>query len=132
MALLMPNGGEKDTLELLLNKNSPEDLKIKLYTSNTNPAESDTAATYTEATGNGYAAVTLTPASWTITEGAPTTAEHSEVTFSFTGALGNVYGYFIVGDTSGRLKWAERFSNGPYNIQNNGDAIKITPRISLD
>lgn len=96
------------------------------------PAEADVAATYTEASGSGYAAITLTPASWTITEGAPTTAEHTEVTFSFTGSLGNVYGYFIVGDTSGRLKWAERFTGRPYNIQNNGDQIKITPKISLD
>ena len=28
--------------------------------------------------------------------------------------------------TSGRIAYAERFSDGPYNIVNNGDQIKIT------
>jgi ribose/xylose/arabinose/galactoside ABC-type transport system permease subunit len=28
--------------------------------------------------------------------------------------------------------FAERFTNGPYNIQNNGDQIKVTLNISLD
>jgi hypothetical protein len=28
--------------------------------------------------------------------------------------------------------FAERFTNGPYNIQNNGDQIKVTLNVSLD
>jgi hypothetical protein len=28
--------------------------------------------------------------------------------------------------------FAEKFTNGPYNIQNNGDQIKVTLNISLD
>jgi hypothetical protein len=28
--------------------------------------------------------------------------------------------------------YAERFSNGPYEIQNNGDQIRITLNIALD
>ena len=30
------------------------------------------------------------------------------------------------------IMFAERFTNGPYNIQNNGDQIKVTLNISLD
>jgi hypothetical protein len=30
------------------------------------------------------------------------------------------------------ILFAERFTNGPYNIQNNGDQIKVTLNISLD
>lgn len=132
MTLLVPNNGEADALANFLNKTAPENLVLKLFVSNTTPAETDVAATYTEASGNGYAAVSLTAANWTIVEGAPTEATYPEITFTFTGALGNVYGYYIVGATSGRIKFVERFTNAPFLIQNNGDQIKITPKISQD
>jgi hypothetical protein len=52
----------------------------------------------------------------------------SETTFTTTPALN--------GDGSATLYssifFAERFTNGPYNIQNNGDQIKVTLNISLD
>lgn len=132
MALLVPNNGEGDGLSYFVNKSAPENLILKLYTSNTTPAEADVAATYTEAAGNGYAALTLTGANWTITEGAPSNAAYAQQTFTFTGALGNVYGYFMVRATSGRIAYAERFSDGPYNVTTNGDQIKVTPTITFD
>lgn len=132
MPLLTPNNGEGDGLANFVNKATPEDLVLRLFTSNTAPAESDTAATYTEASGFGYAAVTLSGASWVITEGAPTSAAYPQQTFTFTGALGNVYGYFLTRATSGRIAYAERFSDGPYQIVNSGDQIKITPTIEMD
>lgn len=133
MALLVPNNGEGDALSYFVNKSAPENLILKLFTSNTTPAEADTAGTYTEASGSGYAAITLTGASWAApVEGAPSSIAYAEQTFTFTGALGNVYGYYCVRASSGRIAYVERFSNGPYNIQNNGDAIKITPTITAD
>jgi hypothetical protein len=30
------------------------------------------------------------------------------------------------------IMYAERFTNGPYSIQNNGDQIKITLNVALD
>ena len=67
MALVVVNNGESIALQLITNKLvTPENLILKLYTSNTTPAETDTAATYTEATGFGYGAITLTGASWTV------------------------------------------------------------------
>lgn len=132
MALLVPNQGEQIALEALVGKTAGQNLILRLYTSNTTPAETDTEATYTEASGNGYAAITLTAASWTVTPGAPTEAAYAEQTFTFTGALGNVYGYYFTQVTSGKLVWAERFTGAPFNIANNGDQIKITPKITLD
>lgn len=131
MTLLVPNNGEARMLKALVNHTAPENLVLKLYTNNITPAETDTAGTYTEASGFGYAAITLTGASWTITEGAPSDASFAQQTFTFTGNLGNVYGYFVVQATSGILLWAERFSDGPYPISNNGDQIKVTPKIEL-
>ncbi len=134
MTLLVPNVGEGRALNNLLNKVAPQDQTLKLFKSNTTPAEGDTAATYTEATFTGYAAKSLTGASWTITEGAPTEAAAAAQTFTSSAdqTTENVYGYFFVQTTSGILLWAERFSNGPYAIANNGDNIVVTPKITFD
>jgi len=126
MALLVPNVGEDVMLQNILNKTAPQNGRLKLFTNNITPSETDTFATYTEATGFGYADILLAPGSWSITPGSPTSAAYPEQTFTFTGALGNVYGYLVNQTTSTILMWVERFTNGPYNIQNNGDQIKIT------
>lgn len=131
MTLVVPNAAEDVMLQNILNKTAPQDWKLQLYTNNKTPAAGDTEADYTEASGFGYAAITLSGASWTITPGAPSSASYAQQTFTFTGALGNVYGYYIVQATSGKILCAERFSNGPYNVQNSGDEIKITPVFTL-
>lgn len=128
MALLFPDTGENLALEMIVNKTAAQNLVLKLYTSNTTPGESDTAGTYTEATGNGYSSITLTGASWGAA--AAGSIAYAQQTFTFTGALGNVYGYFCTQAASGTLVYAERFTDGPYNIANNGDQIKITPTIT--
>lgn len=129
---MVPSVGEVVMMEAFLNKTASQDLVLRLYSSNTTPAETDTDATYTEVTGGGYSAANLTAANWTVTGGNPTTAAYPEVTFTFTGSVGNVYGYYVTQTSSGILMWAERFTSGPFNIQNNGDQIKITPQITLE
>jgi hypothetical protein len=131
MALLAPNEGESKMLEYITGKAAQESLVLCLYTNNKTPAEADTLASYTEASGFGYANKTLTAASWSMVAGDPTYASYPQETWTFTGALGNVYGYFIKSATSGKVLWAEQFTNGPYNVQNNGDQIKVTPRLEL-
>jgi hypothetical protein len=128
MALVFPDVGENIVLEALVNKTAPQNLVLRLYTSDTTPGESDTAGTYTEATGNGYSAITLTGASWGAASGG--SIAYAQQTFTFSGALGNVYGYYMTQASSGTLVYAERFTDGPYNIANNGDQIKITPTIT--
>ena len=130
MTLLVPNVGEQVMLEAFLNKTAPSNLTIRLFTSNTTPAESDVASTYTEATGNGYNAQALTASLWSVTQGNPSNAAYPQVTFGFTGALGLVYGYFVT-NAAGTLMWAERFAVA-IPVQNNGDQIAITPAITLE
>jgi hypothetical protein len=86
------------------------------------------------ANGLGYTTggISLTPGSWSVISGNPSQAEHTEVTWTFSGAAGNVYGYYVTRDIGGELLWAERFTNGPFNITTNGDEIKITPRLTLE
>lgn len=133
MPMLIPNGGEVIDLSYLVNKATPENLVLRLFTNNITPSETDTVATYTEATGGGYAAITLTGATWTVTAGAPSTASYPQQTFTFTGALTTnttIYGYYMTRATSNDLVLAETFTS--FTPANNGDNVKITPQITAD
>jgi hypothetical protein len=135
MALVVPNASEVIMLNYILNKDAPENISMLLYVNNVIPDENSTVATFTEmSNGLGYTTggISLTPGSWSVISGNPSQAEHTEVTWTFTGAAGNVYGYYVTRDTGGELLWAERFTNGPFNITTNGDEIKITPRLTLE
>lgn len=131
MTILVPNSGEVEILKRLLNYSSADNLRMKLFTSNTTPAEGDTVSTYTEASGNGYADKVLTGSNWTIATdgGGISKASYAEQTFAFTGGPVSVYGYFVTNNAGTVLLWAERFTDGPYNLPSGGGSIKITPSI---
>ena len=105
MALVVPNISETQMLRYILNIDVPVDLDIRLYTNDITPSESDTAITYTEASGFGYALIQLVPGSWSITPGNPSVSEHSQVEWTFTGALGNVYGYYVTRRSDNDRDW---------------------------
>lgn len=132
MTIVVPNTGEAIALEYLVNKDAPEDLVLRLFKNDITPDESDVVGTYTEATFTGYSQKTLTGASWSTAQGAPSAVTFAEQTFASTAgqALQNIYGYYYVRATGGELVAAERFTNAPFAIQNNGDEIRITPRIT--
>ena len=132
MALLVPNEGEVKILSVALGKDAAEALSLRLFTNDYTPVETSVTSSFTEATGNGYAAITVAASDWTVASGAPSTATAAVKTFTFTGALGAVYGYFVVGAISGKTYWAERFTATPITIQNNGDQIVVTLSIGLD
>jgi hypothetical protein len=134
LAILVPNGGEVIALSYLVNKAASENLVLCLFKSNTTPAEGDVIGTYTEADFTGYSNKLLTGASWTVTGGAPSSAAYAEQTFTSSAAqaVQNVYGYYLKRTSTGDLVYAERFSDGPYPITNNGDAVKVTPTITCD
>lgn len=135
MALVVPNSSEVILLNYVLNIDAPENISILLYANNVIPDENSTVATFTEvANGLGYltGGQSLTPGSWSVISGNPSQGEHTEMTWTFTGAAGLIYGYYVTRDTGGELLWAERFTNGPFNIATNGDQIKVTPRLTLE
>lgn len=131
MPMNIPDEGEVVALSILMGKTATENLRLRLFTNNFTPSESNTTANFTEATGSGYGNVLLTAANWVVTSGNPSHADYPEVTFAFTGALGNVYGYYLTGETSGKVRFAERFSDGPYVIEGTGDQIRVTPVFTL-
>lgn len=131
MTLVVCNNGEGDALDAFTGKTLPSTLVLKLYGSNTTPAETDVAATFTEYTATGYSSITLTAASWTTTEGAPSNTAYAQQTFTMSGA-GDAYGYYMVRNTGGRLAVAERFTSAPFVIPSGGGTIKVTPVVTAD
>ena len=134
MTILVPNVGENIALSYLVGKTTVvRDLIYRLFATNITPAETDTAGTYTEAAGGGYASKTLTGASWTITNGAPTDASYAQQTWTFTGALTTnptIYGYYVTRVTDADLVLAETFTS--FTPASNGDQILLTPHITAD
>ena len=128
MALLVPSVGEAEMLTRILN--GTDKLKIHLYTNNQTPAQTDVVTNYTEVATGGYAAIALS-STWTI-GGTPTEADYpTAVTFNFSSGPVTVYGYYVTNNSGTILMWAEKFSDGPYNIPNGGGSIQITPKIQL-
>jgi len=132
--LILPNAGEVKLLENFVNKTAPQDLELRLYQNNITPAETDTAATYTQATFTGYAAVTLTGATWSVASGAPSEASYPIQSFlsSADQAMQQLFGYYVVGGADGVLRWAERFTDGPYPVSNLADEVRVTPKFTGD
>ncbi|HKS16984.1 MAG TPA: hypothetical protein VJU16_06710 [Planctomycetota bacterium] len=130
MALVLPDAGERNALDMWLSDASPEAQTLKLYTNDVTPAEGDTAATYTEAAGSGYASKALARATWNAaaTNAGVTSKDYPQQTFNWTGTI-TIVGYFIVKVTAGTILWAERMFTSPGQVFNNGDVLKVTPRI---
>lgn len=132
MPLLVPIVGENVILENITNRTAPQNLVLRLFQSNTTPADTDTAGTYTESTFPGYGAITLTGASWNAAASG-SIAYSAQQTITCSGSASqNVYGYYITQVTSGILMWAERDASAPFAIANSGDAVKITPAITAE
>ena len=134
MAIFLPQVGDQKALSDFLGNG--ENWTIKLFSSNTTPAATDTAATYTEANFTTYASKTLTRTISASTWSTPTTATPSVsnynagtgLTWSANSAQ-NIYGYFVVGATSGTLIYAERFSTAISLI--NPSTLTIYPQFSF-
>ena len=129
MAIVLTDSGRQKALEYLVGKDSTtEPLILKLYSNDLTPEDDDVTELYTEVTGNGYAPKALDIANWSIAAGS---AVYPQQTWTFTGAAGAIYGYYVVLATSGSLIFAERFSGAPYTVANNGDTIKVTLNVTL-
>lgn len=134
MALLVPDVGEAKLLAYALNKSTPEDMTLKLFKNNYTPVEGSVAGDFTVADFTGYANVSVLGSSWTITTTAGVT-EAARAAAAFTSSADqtaqNVYGYYVIGASTGVVLWAERFTDGPYSISINGDQINVTLKITL-
>ncbi len=122
---VVPNAAEVVIANFATNKATPTNLNLRLFSSNTTPAETDTAGTYTELAATGYASISAPGSDWTVTGGNPTNAVCVQKTFTMT-AAGTVYGYYATWATSGTIAFAERFSDGPYTLPSGGGSVAVT------
>lgn len=133
MALIVPDEGEIELLKkLLILTTDTETYSVKLYQNNYTPSSSTTGADFTEADFDGYAPVTLNRGDWAT----PTIDLASEATSSAPmqswtcGTFGNtIFGYYVLGSTSGKVLWSERLSAS--RVLNNNDVLNITPTFTL-
>lgn len=132
MALVIPNASEVTLLNNMLNKSTPTNTVLHLYSNNLTPSSTTVIGDVTEVTSGGYAAITLTSSSWTVATsgGGITTASYAEQTFNITTSA-TVYGYYIT-NLAGDLLWVERFTAAPFQLPGSGGQVLITSQISLN
>lgn len=139
MAIVLADVGAKVLLDIILNDDWPaggKDLTLKLFATNVVPAHNSTAGSFTEAVGGGYASKTLYnnySDGWVVSgSNDPRDGTYEQQTWTFTGPLttnGTIYGYYVI-DADGTLLWAEAFAQS-FTPVNNGDALLLTPKLSL-
>ncbi len=129
MTIQISEDGSENILKYLLGVTpTTETINLKLYNNNITPGTATDLVDFTEVTGGGYASKILGTTAWTVTGSVATT---SPQLFTFTSGVGQIYGYYLVGNTTGKLIASERFSSGPFNIANNGDSVTVTATISV-
>jgi len=131
-------------LQELLCDATPEalgSLQVRLFKSDTEPDPTTIWADLTEADFDGYAAIDLPAVIGTCAgelEGPAldTDGEWSlmmdQVIFGDTGAVTpNLHYGWAITDANDNLLWIERFSDGPYTVDENGDQVKLTANLPL-
>lgn len=136
MAAVLTDLGADVILKVFFNNDWPDagnNLFLRLFTNNYTPVDTSVTGDFTEASGGGYAEITLSRGSWTVTVGHdPSDATYAQQTFTFTGPLAgsaSVYGYFVA-DADDVTIFAETFVY-PFTPYYNGDLVKITPLVKL-
>jgi len=132
MALVVPDLGEIELLtKLLINTADTEDYILKLYKNNYTPIAATVVGSFTEADFTNYVDKTIARSDWAAPSTVSNKAESSVTTQSWTcGATTNtIYGYYVVGATSGVCLWAEEFATE--RVLADGDILNLTPKFNL-
>lgn len=136
MAMLLTDSGATQICNSFFKKTNPaagNNLTMKLFVTDVTPADTDTAASYTEAVGGGYTSKPLVSTSFDVTTvGGIVQASYAQQQFAFTGPLTtntSIYGVFIV-DADGVLICAEKAAV-TFVPANTGDIYAVTPVFQL-
>jgi hypothetical protein len=81
----------------------------------------------------GYSSMPLV--SWTIAGPSPSSATHSELTFTATAApttIQTIHGWWLERDSDALAIAFEVFSNGPFIFSRSGDSLTFSPIIAFD
>lgn len=101
-------------------------LILHLYENNYTPVLDENPANFTEASIAGYAALSLSPGSWTVNNSSGiVTATYPQQTFTFTGS-GTIYGYYVTNPFGAVVLWAELASSGPFVYGGGGGLLFVS------
>jgi cold shock CspA family protein len=112
----------------------PDGLLLKLYANNRNDGHKNTLVHFTEVRDGdtGYEPIALDPEKWLLEpKGGFIFASYPEQFFVFQKPFGNVYGFYITNNGGDVLIWSERFKDAPFEIQHEGDRVKVKPVMFL-
>lgn len=133
MALVVPSSGENALLGWALTDATTEDFTLKLYQNDYIPISTSVVGDFTEADFTSYAEKTLARSGWASIEqdaNEKAAAQYDSVQSWTCGASGNtVYGYFVVGASSGTLLWCERFAEP--QVMTNTVVLSLLPKFTL-
>lgn len=108
------------------------DVKLKLFCNNYTPLRTSAVGNFTEASGGGYAAKTLSADSHTVESGStPHDLTWGSQTFTFTGPLSTnttIYGFYITDVGGTHLLWAQRLDTA-FTPASNGDNLEIVCKL---
>lgn len=132
MAIKLTDVGGQNLLNVLFGATAKTTtFTLQLFTDSNAPADGDTNATHTVATGGGYADKSLSNNATVAFNGGIPEAAWGAQTWTFTGALtasATVRGYQVLAGTT--LLWEETLGT-PFTPANNGDQLTITPKFQL-
>lgn len=135
MSLTTSDLGECELLDKMLKDSltTDEGYTLRLYSNNYTPLSSSVAADFTTASFTNYADKSLTRAGFNAASVVSNKASSSYgTTQSWTcGATGQtIYGYVILGATSGTVLWAEKFATA--RTLADGDILNLDIVVTLN
>ena len=135
MSIIVPNEGELELLDKMLKDalDTDENYVLKLFQNDYTPEGNTTSADFSEADFTNYVSKTLTRANF----GAASLNVSNEAETQYAselswtcGSTGNtVYGYYVLGVTSLKVLWTERFAAA--RVMTDTDVLKITPTFTF-
>jgi hypothetical protein len=128
MSALWMNTGLDYAMQVILNKASPQNFTLRLFTNTHTPAVTDTPSSYTECALSGYSAYTFAPSDWSgSTSSGLATYTTSGVVFTFSAYAGGttIQGYFVT--IPGPTAILADVLSTPFAVPAGGGTLTITP-----
>lgn len=133
MGLIFLDAYEPQAMGTIIYLLNVDGMTCRLYKNNYTPVDGSVLANFTEADFSGYAPAAQSYILIGEVGGKALMQDNAVRTFSHNGGPTSnvVYGYYVLGATTGLVAWAERFA-APISMAAIPDTIKIQTQLTLD
>jgi hypothetical protein len=128
--IVMDDGCKNALADLLGSGTVWNGAKLRLFSNNVTPANTDVIGTYTEATFAGYASGALTWGTVSVSAHVASSVA-TTVTFSLSSGSQNIYGPYITNAAGTILLAAARDANAPVALNTTTNTYQVTVTLSL-